>query len=90
MAKLFVGTSGYSYRHWEHGVFYPVGLSRKEQLRHYSEFFGTVELNSPFYHLPSESAFLRWHEEKTWAFFDSTSTKLEKESRETGEIHSDA
>jgi len=62
MAKLFVGTSGYSYRHWEHGVFYPVGLSRKEQLRHYSEFFGTVELNSPFYHLPSESAFLRWHD----------------------------
>lgn len=62
MAKLLVGTSGYSYSHWENGVFYPIGLSRKEQLRHYSEFFDTVELNNPFYHLPSESTFLRWHD----------------------------
>ena len=62
MSKLFIGTSGYSYAHWRNGVFYPKGLSKKEELRYYSQFFNTVELNSPFYHLPSKLAFLRWYQ----------------------------
>jgi|GEM_PF-2624116 len=62
MARLFIGRSGCFYRHWEKEVFYPTGLLRKEQLRYYSEFFSTVELNSPSYRLPSESTFLRWYD----------------------------
>lgn len=62
MAKLFIGTSGYSYPHWEKGVFYPKGLPKREQLQYYVQFFDTVELNNPFYHLPRESTFSRWYE----------------------------
>jgi uncharacterized protein YecE (DUF72 family) len=61
MAKLFIGTSGYVYPHWRNGVFYPKGLPQKEELKYYSKFFNTVELNNPFYHLPRESAFLSWY-----------------------------
>jgi len=60
MAKLYISTSGFSYRHWENGVFYPEGLPRTKQLEYYSKKFNTVELNSPFYHLPAEKTFLNW------------------------------
>lgn len=60
MAKVYVGTSGFSYSHWEKGVFYPDDLPKSKQLEYYSEHFDTVELNSPFYRLPSPQAFSNW------------------------------
>lgn len=60
MAKLFVGTSGYSYSHWENGVFYPVGLPKNKELEYYAQHFDTVELNNPFYRLPSQETFENW------------------------------
>jgi uncharacterized protein YecE (DUF72 family) len=30
MAKIFIGTSGYIYSHWEDGVFYPTGLPKSK------------------------------------------------------------
>lgn len=60
MAKLYVGTSGFSYSHWENGVFYPIGLPKTKQLEYYSKHFQTVELNSPCYRLPSVQNFLNW------------------------------
>ncbi len=59
-AKLWIGTSGYYYLHWENGVFYPTGLSKSKQLSYYSKFFDTVELNVTFYRLPQEKAFSTW------------------------------
>ena len=58
-ARLFLGTSGYSYKDWR-GVFYPKGLRESQWLEHYAGFFDTVELNVTFYRLPKESAFLSW------------------------------
>lgn len=46
-----VGTSGWSYDHWE-GVLYPPGLPRNERLARYAEEFDTVEVNASFYRLP--------------------------------------
>jgi uncharacterized protein YecE (DUF72 family) len=60
--KIFIGTSGYSYSHWENGVFYPPHLSKTKQLEHYTQFLGTVELNVTFYRLPQLKAFLSWHQ----------------------------
>jgi len=57
--RLFLGTSGYVYRHWR-SVFYPEGLPAREWLPFYAERFDTVELNSSFYRLPSAAAFRAW------------------------------
>jgi len=58
---IHVGTSGWSYLHWE-GVLYPPGLPPRERLGLYARAFGTVELNSSFYRWPRASAFARWRE----------------------------
>jgi uncharacterized protein YecE (DUF72 family) len=60
MAKIYIGTSGFSYPHWENGLFYPETLPRSKQLEYYSDHFNTVELNSPFYRLPSTDLFANW------------------------------
>lgn len=60
--KVFVGTSGYSYKHWSDGVFYPAGLPQKKWLEFYSSHFNTVELNVTFYRLPAYSQFERWRQ----------------------------
>jgi uncharacterized protein YecE (DUF72 family) len=43
-------------------VFYPKGLPAREELAYYASQFNTVELNNPFYRLPSPEMFLRWRE----------------------------
>lgn len=60
MSKLFIGTSGFSYSHWENNVFYSEGLPKKEQLEYFAQNFNSLELNNPFYRLPSEKTFLNW------------------------------
>ena len=60
MAEVWVGTSGYVYRHWRRGVFYPAGLRARDELAWYAARFRTVELNNPFYRLPTPGSFARW------------------------------
>ena len=62
MAKIYIGTSGFSYPHWEKGVFYPLDLPKAKQLEYYSQHFQTVELNNPFYHLPLAKTFQGWYQ----------------------------
>lgn len=57
--KIYIGTSGWSYKHWM-GTFYPVGTKQKDRFSYYQKFFKTVELNSPFYHLPPRQTFEKW------------------------------
>ena len=52
--KLWVGTSGYSYKAWL-GNFYPERLAAKEMLRFYAARLPAVEINNTFYRLPKES-----------------------------------
>jgi len=59
MARLWCGTSGYSYQHWR-SVFYPADLPQGRWLEYYAQHFDTVELNNPFYRLPERSAFENW------------------------------
>jgi uncharacterized protein YecE (DUF72 family) len=61
MARIFIGTSGYIYSHWEDGVFYPPGWPKSKKLEYYSKHFDTVELNNTFYRLPSEKTFESWY-----------------------------
>ncbi len=57
---LFVGTSGFSYKHWLNGVFYPKGLPQSRLLEYYATRFNTVEINSTFYRMPSEKTLRSW------------------------------
>lgn len=54
-----IGTSGWSYDHWEH-VLYPPGLPPWERLGRYVAEFDTVELNASFYRWPRDSTFAGW------------------------------
>ena len=61
--NLFVGTSGWSYKHWAQGVFYPRGLKQSDWLAYYATHFCTVEVNMTFYRLPHTSMLQRWYRE---------------------------
>lgn len=54
-----IGTSGWSYRHWE-GVIYPHGLPPRERLAHYLGHFATAELNASYYRWPADGGFAGW------------------------------
>jgi uncharacterized protein YecE (DUF72 family) len=59
---VWIGTSGYVYRHWRKGVFYPPGLRVRDELAYYADRFPTVELNNSFYRLPTAEMFVRWRD----------------------------
>ena len=59
--RVHIGTSGWHYKHWE-GEFYPKDLPAKQQFSFYARHFKTVELNNPFYRLPTDSTFIAWRE----------------------------
>jgi uncharacterized protein YecE (DUF72 family) len=54
-----VGTSGWSYGHWN-GVLYPPGTRPEGRLAVYAAEFDTVELNASFYRWPAATAFAGW------------------------------
>ena len=58
---VYIGTSGWSYDHWQ-GVLYPAGSSARDRLLWYGQRFGTVEVNSSFYHWPREATFANWYQ----------------------------
>jgi uncharacterized protein YecE (DUF72 family) len=57
-----VGCSGWNYTHWR-DVVYPRGLPARRWLEHYATLFGTVEVNTTFYRLPSAAAVGGWAEQ---------------------------
>lgn len=60
-AKLYIGTSGWSYPRGEGtwiGHFYPGG--KINELEYYSQFFSTVEVNSSFYRPPNPGYVYNW------------------------------
>lgn len=59
---LWVGTSGWQYRHWR-GTFYPAEVPQRAWLDWYCARFRVVEVNNTFYHLPETSVFETWRSE---------------------------
>jgi uncharacterized protein YecE (DUF72 family) len=62
MSELRIGCSGWSYRHWKGGVFYPPKLKAREELAFYASRFDTAEINGSFYRLPGEAMVDGWRE----------------------------
>ena len=57
--KLYVGTSGYSYKEWK-GSFYPETIAPKDMLAYYATRLEAVELNNTFYRMPQPSMIDSW------------------------------
>jgi len=57
---IHIGTSGWSYDHWEN-VLYPPGLPVRDRLQCYVSSFSTVELNASFYRWPRDTTFAGWN-----------------------------
>jgi uncharacterized protein YecE (DUF72 family) len=57
---VLIGTSGWSYKHWENGMFYPPKLPAAEFLAFYAKQFSTVEINYSYYQLPPRRTFELW------------------------------
>src|SRR5438128_2165944 len=56
---VWIGTSGWQYRHWR-GPFYPPEEPVRRWLELYAALFATVESNSAFYRLPARRTFEGW------------------------------
>jgi uncharacterized protein YecE (DUF72 family) len=57
---LYLGTSGFGYDEWRHGVFYPEGLPASRMLSHYATLFRSVEINYTFRKFPSQKVLTAW------------------------------
>ncbi|MFP4075013.1 MAG: DUF72 domain-containing protein [Halochromatium sp.] len=61
MASHRIGTSGWSYDHWN-GPFYPDDLPSERRLDAYARTFNGTEINNSFYQLPSEDSLVGWRD----------------------------
>ncbi|MGA9591301.1 MAG: DUF72 domain-containing protein [Salegentibacter sp.] len=68
--KIFIGTSGYQYKHWK-GDFYPEDMPVSEWFDHYSKYFDTVEINNTFYKMADAETFAGWRKAAPDNFFYS-------------------
>lgn len=64
--RLWVGTSGWMYRHWVPHL--PAKLAKRRWLEHLSRVFPTVEINASFYMLPAAATFEKWASETPAGF----------------------
>jgi uncharacterized protein YecE (DUF72 family) len=60
--SIFIGTSGWSYKHWVDN-FYPKEIKAKDRFKYYCQQFDTVEINNTFYRLPPKETFIKWEKE---------------------------
>jgi len=65
---LYLGTSGFAYPAWKHGVFYPEGLRDREMLAYYASRFPSVEINYTFRRFPTERTLATWREQTPEGF----------------------
>lgn len=60
MADVYIGTSGWHYKHWR-GRFYPEDLASAEWLAYYAQRLHTVEVNNSFYRLLRAEVAATWY-----------------------------
>lgn len=57
--KLYYGCTGWSMKEWV-GGYYPKGTKSGNYLDEYAKQFNTIELNTTYYRIPSESLIQKW------------------------------
>ncbi len=58
---LYVGCTGWSMKEWV-GTVYPPKTKAKDFLHHYARQFGTIELNTTHYRIPSPETVVKWRD----------------------------
>lgn len=58
LPKIFIGTSGWNYRHWRAGFYHKT--PQKMWLGYYATKFNSVEINATFYRLQNPETFRHW------------------------------
>ena len=61
MARILIGTSGWSYKSWR-GPFFPNEVMVKHHLQFYATLFDSAELNGVFYRTPTLAAVRGWRD----------------------------
>ncbi|MGV3742931.1 MAG: DUF72 domain-containing protein [Burkholderiaceae bacterium] len=56
--RIYIGTSGYQYAHWNNDVFYPRGV--KDRLAYAFTKMNVIEINSSFYSIPKPEVVATW------------------------------
>jgi uncharacterized protein YecE (DUF72 family) len=82
MARIHIGTQGWSYPDWV-GTFYPPGAKQEDWLPFYGRVFDTVELDTTFYHPPRPSVVRSWdrHTPAGFRFSAKVPQRITHESR---------
>lgn len=60
--KAYIGCSGWYYKEWKE-IFYPKELFLKDFFSYYAAHFNTVEVNSTFYHFPTQKTVQGWYKQ---------------------------
>jgi uncharacterized protein YecE (DUF72 family) len=60
MARAYIGTSGWQYKHWKHSFY--EGKPEREWLEYASNCFTSLEADGTFYRLQKKETFERWAE----------------------------
>jgi len=77
LVRFWVGVSGFSYATWR-GVFYPENTKPNQMLEAYATKLNSVEVNSSFYHMPTQTTTAKWavSTPKTFRFSFKASRKI--------------
>ena len=65
--KIRLGTCAWTFEEWR-GAFYPADLPHEHWLEFYARYFPAIEVDSTFYHPPSEKTVRRWAESTPASF----------------------
>src|SRR2546430_11331995 len=65
--KIGLGTCAWSFEEWR-GNFYPADLPPARWLEFYARYFPAVEIDSTFYHAPTDATIPRWMESTPASF----------------------
>ncbi len=85
--KLYVGTSGFSYKEW-YGAFYPEELVSADLLRFYARRLPAVEIDSAFYRIPTAGTLEAWAEKvpRPFRFYLKASRRITHQHRLTDSV----
>jgi uncharacterized protein YecE (DUF72 family) len=62
MSRIYIGTSGWAYKHWR-GLFYPRGLRQRDELAYIARELNSIELNGSFYSLQRPDSYRAWYDQ---------------------------
>ena len=89
MARIWFGTSGFSYKEWK-PIFYPPDVPEKQFLRYYSSRLNSVEIDYTFYRIPNAGTIQNWRSATPESFKFTLKASQQITHRERLKVPSDA